>query len=126
MLFRSTRDIQAYLGPGLHAKVNITNTWQAEACFDARFYLPWMNYGYLESFDEEKTEAYSSVYRGFYYQTLSGLSLTRRFPNNRALEAGFTQNNLVGFANTEPLFYLSNLVHFKLDRLFRFYIRYTI
>lgn len=121
-----TRDIQAYLGPGLHARFHLLPGWQAETFFDARFYLPWLNYGYLESFDEEKTEVYSSVYRGFYYHTLTGVSVTRYLAENRALTAGFTLNHLVGFANTEPLFYMSHLVHFKLDRMGCFFVRVTI
>jgi len=121
-----TRDIQAYLGPGLHARFHLTPGWQAETFFDARFYLPWLNYGYLESFDEEKTEVYTSGYRGFYYHTLTGVAFTRNLAEKRALTAGFTQNHLVGFANTEPLFYLSHLVHFKLDRMCCFFIRVTI
>jgi hypothetical protein len=121
-----TQDMNFYLGPALHLQYDLGNPWTIGGTFDARFYLPYFNYGTLDAIDEEGMLSFTSEYHGFYYQTLFTLALTRGLDNGSFLQLGVTKNDLVGFAGREPSFRVNEVVHFKLDRLFHFYIRYTL
>ena len=120
----STKDINLYLGSRLKFDLYLSNNWAIHFNFDARFYLPYLNYGELISFDIHNTPLYSTSYYAFYYQTIFGLSVSKEFEHNNILEVGVRKNDLVGYANSTPLFYMDDMVHFKLDRLFNFFAEY--
>jgi hypothetical protein len=121
-----TQDVNFYLGPALQLQYDLGHPWIIEGTFDARFYLPHLNYGTLDAVNEEGMLSFTSKYHGFYYQTLFSLALTRGLENGSSLQLGVTRNDLVGFAGREPSFRVNEVVHFKLDRLFHFYLRYTL
>ena len=121
-----TKDVNFYLGPALNLRYHLDNQWIIEGIFDARFYLPYVNYGNLNAIDKEGMLTFTSEYHGFYYQTLFSLALTRKMPNGSLLKLGVVKNDMIGFAGREPTFRVEEVVHFKLDRLFHFYLRYTL
>lgn len=118
----STGDINFYLGPRIRVNYKFYDTWTLRFDFDGRFYLPYLNIGTLETHDEDQNPIYSSKYYAFYYQTVFGLSLIKEFSDGNIFEFGLQKNDLVGFANSRPLFKIDDLIHFKFDRLFQCYI----
>ncbi len=120
----NAEDINFYIGPGLQMQYGLSSKWMLKGAFDARFYLPYTNYGQLHAFDPLGNPVFSSAYSGFYYQTLFKLGICWQLPEKGAVEAGAVKNDLIGFAGRQPDFYVNDVVHFKLDRLFHYYIRY--
>ena len=119
-----TADMNLYIGPGLKLQYGLSSEWKLNGTFDGRFYLPYTNYGELHAFDSEGDKVFSSAYSGFYYQTLFELGVSRNLPVDGMLQIGIVKNDLIGFAGREPTFYVNDVVHFKLDRIFHYYIRY--
>ncbi len=121
-----TEDINFYIGPGLQFEYNIADNWIIEATFDGHFYLPFINYGMLTSTDSKGMIIFTSSYRALYYQTIFKAGIACRLSEQSEVEIGIQKNNLIGFANREPLFYLKDIVHFKLDRLIECFLKYSI
>jgi hypothetical protein len=115
-----TRDLNLYFGPGLQLLFNVTEMLDLEGVFDGRFYLPYFNYGKLNNTRVDGT----TEYRAFYYQTIFKIGLAYKIPNQGIIKLGIKKNDLVGFANRKAILHVENLVHFKLDRLFNFYLSY--
>ncbi|MBN2780480.1 MAG: hypothetical protein JXR21_00785 [Candidatus Marinimicrobia bacterium] len=121
-----TRDLNVYLGPGIEGAWTIGPRWALRMHFDARFYLPYLNAGYLEDVNPAGVTFFESNYRAFYYQTLAGLELSYRFRDGDVLHLGAARDDIVGFANREPLFYAKDVIHFKLERNVHIYLRYDL
>jgi len=119
-----TRDINLYLGPVLQLTYRLDDNWTIQGGFDARFYLPYVNYGALLASNARGMTVYSSNYQGFYYQTIFSLEAAYRLPSEKTLKAGIRKNDLVGFAGRKPSFVVEEVVHFKLDRMYHYYIEY--
>jgi hypothetical protein len=119
----STRDVNMYIGPRLRLNMDLTDTWTLQFLFDGRFYLPYLNKGHLVDLDENAELVYESDYYAFYYQTIFNLNLTKRFSDGNGLEIGVDKNNIVGFANSRPIFYTDDLLHYKLDSLYKIYMK---
>lgn len=117
-------DINLYIGPGIQLAYGLSSDWIIEGTFDGRFYLPYTNYGTLHAFNASGISVFSSAYSGFYYQTLFKLGVSWQLPKKDKLQVGVVKNDLIGFASQKPSFYVTNVVHFKLDRLFHYYVRY--
>ncbi|MFW6101916.1 MAG: hypothetical protein ACOC90_11070, partial [Bacteroidota bacterium] len=117
-------DINLYIGPALQLQYPLASSWMLKGAFDARFYFPYTNYGKLHAFDPLRNPVFSSDYSGFYYQTLFKLGISWQLPKKGAVEAGAVKNDLIGFAGRQPGFYVNDVIHFKLDRLFHYYVRY--
>ena len=120
--YERTRDINFYIGPRFRVNYVPANTWIIQFNFDGRFYLPYLNKGVLDSYDHVGELIYSSEYYAFYYQSVFSFSLIKEFSDGNRFELGLRKNDLVGFANSRPLFYTDDLIHFKFDRLFQCYI----
>ncbi|MBS3777534.1 MAG: hypothetical protein V5A59_11510 [Bacteroidales bacterium] len=119
-----TEDINLYIGPALQLNYDLLPNWIIEGSFDARFYLPYSNYGKLQTYDVNGESVLSSGYSGFYYQTLFKLGVSWQLPEKGTLRLGAVKNDLIGFASPKPAFYANRVMHFKLDRLFHYYIMY--
>jgi len=118
----STQDINLYLGPRLRVNYGFSDTWTLRFNFDGRFYLPYLNIGTLETYNDLHELIYKSNYYAFYYQTVFDLSVIKEFSDGNRLEFGVRKNDLIGFANSRPLFYIDDLIHFKFDRLYHCYL----
>jgi len=121
-----TEDVNFYLGPALQLQYQLHDQWILEGAFDARFYVPYVNYGTLDAINDEGMLSFTSEYHGFYYQTLFSLAVSRKMLNGSSIQLGVVKNDVVGFAGREPSFRVKEVVHFKLDRLLHFYLRYTL
>ena len=119
-----TRDINLYIGPEFTFQYDIHKDWIIEGTFDARFYIPYANFGRIQSFNSQGQKIFSSCYRAFYYQAIFALGLEYNIPGKRIAGIGIKKNDMVGFANRKPLFYVEDIVHFKLDKLLHVYIQY--
>ena len=119
-----TWDVNLFIGPSLCVSYYTGNKVVLLAGFDARFYLPYLNYGELASFDELGESVYSSPYYSFFYQTV--LKLEGRFPvgTNSSLSCAIEREDLVGFANSERKFYPDDIIHCKFDKTFSCSIGY--
>lgn len=122
----STKDINMYLGPRIKLDVDFEQNWSIHLNFDARFYLPYLNYGKLISRNSSELLIYSTDYYAFYYQVVLGLQISKKINDKNTIHVGVHKNDLVGFANSRPLFYMDDMVHFKLDRLINLYLEYDI
>ncbi|MDZ7797733.1 MAG: hypothetical protein U5N56_12135 [Candidatus Marinimicrobia bacterium] len=120
-----TRDLNLYIGPRMQAVWQINDKWSLGGFFDGRFYLPYLNYGYLQSLDEAGNEIFSSSYRAFYYQTLSGLRISFQTSAGQRIDLGIKKDDIVGFANRKPLFRPDDVIHYKLRRDLRYYVACT-
>jgi hypothetical protein len=120
----TTRDINFYLGPSLKLRYALSSSWKIKAGFDAHFYLPYLNYGQLTARNSRDEIAFSSDYRGFYYQTIFRLGVSSGILTPNPIELGVLKNDMVGFASRKPSFEATDIVHFKLDRLLHFYLKY--
>jgi hypothetical protein len=122
----STKDINMYLGPRIKLGVDLKQNWSIHLNFDARFYLPYLNYGTLTSTSSSGLLMYATEYYAFYYQTLLGIKISKKINDNNEIHVGICKNDLVGFANSKPLFYMDDMVHFKFDRLMNVYLEYDM
>ena len=120
-----SKDINVYVGPRLRADILLPEDIMISFCFDGRFYIPYLNIGSLTSYDSSDNLIYSSTYYAFYYNSVLKLSVQKTFSDGIVLQVGMKNNELVGFANSRPLFYTEDLIHFKLDRLWQFYVECT-
>jgi len=119
-----TVDINLYLGPGFALGYPLSSAWRLEGRFDARFYLPYFNYGKLKTGSIDGETIINTAYHGFYYQAIFRLGATYQTPQSGSMHFGIRKNDLVGFANRAPSFEVDDLVHFKLDRLLQLYLSY--
>lgn len=119
-----TKDINLYIGPALQMQYDLSESFALKAYFDASFYLPYLNYGVLEAADASDNTFFTSVYRAFYYETIFKMELAYLLPNLNSIILGIAKDDLVGFANRKPLFYIDDVVHFKFDRLYHFSLKY--
>jgi hypothetical protein len=119
-----TSDINLYIGPGFTVKYNLEKDWVIEGAFDARFYIPYVNYGTIQSYDSQGQKIFTSGYRAFYYQAIFSLGLDYNIPDQGTAGIGIKKNDLVGFANRKPRFRVEDIVHFKLDNLLHIYLQY--
>ena len=122
--YERTRDINFYIGPRFRVDLDLSASWVLQFNFDGRFYLPYFNKGYLESYSDVQELIYESDYYAFYYQSVFSLSLLKEFSDGNCFELGIRKNNLIGYANSLPLFYIDDLIHFKFDRLYQCYIAF--
>ncbi len=113
-----TRDINLYLGPCFHIAYDVSQQWQVFAGFDAHFYLPYLNYGWLKTFSETGEQRFSSPYRAFYYQTNFSLGIRYDINKQMGVKVAFSKDDLVGFANRKPSFKVNDIIHHKLDRVY--------
>ena len=113
-----TSDINLYLGPNFEIKYIINQQWQLIVEFDAHFYLPYFNFGYLRMFSEAEEQIFSSVYRAFYYQTNFLLGAKYQLNKQMGIRIAFSKDDLVGFANRTPSFKVNDIIHYKFDRVF--------
>ncbi len=112
-----TTDINAYLGPSLVAEVPVNRNIGFFGNFDGQFYLPYLNYGKIESYNSLGSITYSKHYFGFYYQASFIAGLNFFLENTRKISLGVEKNDIVGFAGPSPSFKAENIIHYKLDRL---------
>ncbi len=112
-----TWDWNIYLGTSLETKAALGRNFKLTAGFDARFHLPWFNYGRLEKTDSEFRRIQASAYRGFYYQTVFTFAVSL---NRYTL--GLNKNDLAGYASGKTDFDTEGMVHHKLDRIYAFFI----
>ncbi len=108
-----TRDWNIYLGPSLQSGYRISKNWKISGEFDARIYLPFLNYGLLQKRNPDGQLFFESPYHSFFYQTLFRILL-----NYKRVSLGVEKNDLVGFASREPDFGTEGMLHHKLDRHF--------
>lgn len=111
-------DVNLYLGPCVQLNYNVTQQWCIMGEFDAHFYIPYFNYGRLETFSETGERIFSSAYRAFYYQTNFHLGIKYLIDNEMGIRIGFSKDDLVGFANRKPSFKVNDIIHHKLDRVY--------
>lgn len=119
--YERTRDINLYIGPRFRVNYVPVDTWTVQFNFDGRFYLPYLNKGLLESYNNVQELIYVSNYFAFYYQSVFSLSLMKEFKDGNRFEFGLKK--MIWWAlPTVGLFYTDDLIHFKFDRLFQCYI----
>lgn len=119
-----TSDINLCLGPDAKLKYNSAGTLSVNLAFSSMFYIPYLNTGKLKRWDEEGQLIYESNYHAFYYRTIFDISLGYSLKQGPEISFGYAKDNVVGFANARPLFYIDVMKHFRLDRMHEFYIRY--
>jgi len=118
-------DVNLYFGPGFKIKFPINSNCELKGEFNSHFYLPYLNYGKIEIQNSESSRVYSSNYHAFYYQTVLNLGIKYKVSNNESIHIGFRKEDTVGFANSRPLFYIDDMIHFKLYRNYVFYVKYS-
>ncbi len=108
-----THDWNIFLGPSLQSGFRINKNWKITGEFDARLYLPFLNYGVLRKNNSNGQLFFECSYHSFFYQ-----ALFRLFLNYKRVSLGVVKNDLVGFASREPDFGTEGMLHHKLDRHF--------
>jgi hypothetical protein len=121
-----TRDLNLYIGPGFDGTLRTKAHYSLRLFFDARFYLPYLNYGYLQDTDTQGNVFFAHTYRAFYYQTWLGLEIAYQLAGGDVLHIGIAKDDIVGFGNRRPLFYPDDIIHYKLERNFHVYLRYDL
>ena len=116
--YEKSSDLNLFLGPCLQVNYNVTQQWCILGEFDAHFYIPYLNYGRLETFSESGERIFSSAYRAFYYQTKFYLGIKYLIDSEIGVRIGFSKDDLVGFANRKPSFKVNDIIHHKLDRIY--------
>ena len=120
-----TTDINAYLGPALKAEIPVNRNIGFFGNFDGQFYLPYLNYGKIKSYNYLGSLTYSDHYFGFYYQARFIAGLNFFLENTRKISLGIEKNDIVGFAGPSPSFKAENIIHYKLDRLLGIFLSVT-
>ena len=121
-IIESTIDINMYIGPRLKFKYHVSDSWTMNLIFDGRFYLPYLNKGRIIVNNRQGSTIYESDYFAFYYQTVLCMNVIKTLNDGNFLELGVKKNDLIGYANSQRLFYIDDLIHFKFDRLYQIYI----
>ena len=67
---------------------------------------------------------YESTYRAFYYRAVFEGSMNYKLDRSKFLELGYKNDYTVGFANKEPLFYVDDMINYRLDRIHRVFLKY--
>jgi hypothetical protein len=119
-----TSDINFIIGPDLLLYYDDGKNTRLGFSFISLFYIPYLNKGHLERKYSDGQLINESAYRAFYYRTLFKLAVTRRISEAGSISLGLEKDDTVGFANSDPIFYIDDLVHFRLNRTYRAYLRY--
>ncbi len=121
-----TTDYNLFLGIRTLPRVPLSDHISLQAGFDSFFYLPYLNIGVLKRRSGRHGNIESAQYHGFYYRTRVHCALVYRFEDRDVLKLGYRHESTVGFANHEPLFYIDELIHHRMDDTHRFYLEYQL
>lgn len=121
-----TKDYNLFLGIRTLPRVAFSDHISLQAGFDSFFYLPYLNIGVLKRRSGRHDNIESTHYHGFYYRTRFHCALVYRFEDRNLLKLGYRHESTVGFANHEPLFYIDELVHHRMDDIHRVYLQYQL
>ncbi|MCF8233187.1 MAG: hypothetical protein K9G67_04480 [Bacteroidales bacterium] len=116
-------DVNLFVGPQTRLFYE-TGRISFEVYFASMFYLPFSNFGKLKKWNAEGELITESNYYAFYYRTVFGLSAGYSLNNADRIGLGVEMDDVVGFANRERIFYIDDLVHFRLNKSYRIVIRY--
>jgi len=116
-------DVSLFIGPQTRL-LHETEKFRVEMFFASMFYLPYLNAGKLKKWDAGGELITESDYYAFYYRTVFGASGSYGLNHAGRIGLGVEMDDVVGFANRERLFYIDDLVHFRLSKTYRIYIRY--
>lgn len=116
-------DVNLFVGPQTRLFYE-TGKIGIEAYFASMFYIPYLNLGSMKKWDPAGELITESDYFAFYYRTVFGLSAGYSLNNADRLGLGVELDDVVGFANRKRLFYIDDLVHFRLNKSYRIFIRY--
>ncbi len=119
-----TRDVNLALGPDTRLRLHVSNRLALQAEFASLFYLPYLNIGKLKKRDTDGSTIESVTYHAFYYRTLFDVSIHYQLRGNRSLCFGYRNDATVGFANTQPAFYIDTMVHYRMDRNHHLYLQF--
>lgn len=120
-----TSDINLFIGPALSANFPVNKSLSFFGIFDGHFYLPYFNYGKINTRNSNGQLLFESSYYGTYYQTIFRAGVNYRFFNQNDISVGFEKNDVVGFAASKPAFTTKGIVHHKLDRIMGIFVGIT-
>jgi len=111
-----TEDINLFLGIRTVPRYNISKDLSIQGGFDSFFYLPYTNMGILKKWNTGSELVEKSEYHAFYYRTRLHVAVNYHLKKTNILRIGYRNENTVGFANRQPLFYIDELVHHRMDQ----------
>jgi hypothetical protein len=111
-----TEDINLFLGIRTVPRYNISKHLSIKGGFDSFFYLPYTNTGILKKWNKGSALVEKSAYHAFYYRTRMHLAVNYHLKKSTILRIKYHKGNTVGFANRQPLFYIDELVHHRMDQ----------
>ena len=119
-----TRDVNLAMGPDTRLRLHVSNRVALQAEFASLFYLPYLNIGKLKKRDIDGSTIESVTYHAFYYRTRLDVSICYQLRSSRSLCFGYRNDATVGFANTEPAFYIDTMVHYRMDCNHHLYLQF--
>lgn len=122
----TTSDYNVFFGIRTVPRIRIAQHIILQSGFDSFFYLPYLNVGVLKRWSSGHEKIESKRYHGFYYRTRFHCALVYRIEDRNLLKLGYRHESTVGFANHEPLLYIDELVHHRMDDIHRVYLEYQL
>ena len=119
-----TTDYNFFFGIRTAPRFHLNKALSIQAGFDSFFYLPYLNTGTLKKWDSQNNLVEKSTYRAFYYRTRLHAAVNYKMINGKNFRLGYRHEKTVGFANSNPLFYIEKLIHHRMDRYNKFFLEY--
>jgi hypothetical protein len=125
-VIENANDISLYLGPELKVNYCPLPRCITEGIFNARFHIPWLNYGVKNKTCPEESDSYTSHYRSLIYETIFTLKAGYRISRKYSISLVYMKQDLVGYGSHTASFHSRSVIHYKLDRIHRFQIQTKI
>jgi hypothetical protein len=119
-----TTDFNFFIGMRSLSSYQISKRITLQAGFDSFFYIPYLNTGTLQKWNAQNEQIEKTNYHAFYYRTRFHTSVKYRTNKEKRVRLGYRNEKTVGFANSEPLFYIDELIHHRMDQYHNIFIEY--
>jgi phenylpropionate dioxygenase-like ring-hydroxylating dioxygenase large terminal subunit len=121
---KETSDFSFFFGIRSLPSYQISNVISLQAGFDSFFYLPYLNTGTLKKWNDQDKQIEETTYHAFYYRTRLHTSLNYMTKAGKQVRLGYRNEKTVGFANSEPLFYIDELIHHRMNQYHNIFLEY--
>ncbi|GEM_PF-2964701 len=119
-----TSDFNLFLGIRSLPSYQISQRITLQAGFDSFFYIPYLNTGTLQKWNDQGEPIEKTNYHAFYYRTRLHTSLKYKTEDGKRVTIGYRNEKTVGFANSQPLFYIDELIHHRLNQYHNIFLEY--
>jgi len=119
-----TSDFNFFFGIRSLPSYQISNGITLQAGFDSFFYIPYLNTGTLKKWNAQNKQIEETTYHAFYYRTRLHTSLKYMTNTGKRVRLGYRNEKTVGFANSEPLFYIDELIHHRMNQYHNIFLEY--